>query len=105
MAVADDPASVLTVRARPDDPRVVIERKQWTFVPAVGDQPPSSIRMAAGFKPGLIYELSYVARDPMLSALDSPASATCCPGFARIRLKALLRRSMFFCMASARLAD
>ncbi|MFC4525113.1 hypothetical protein ISN76_02595 [Dyella halodurans] len=63
-AVANDPAAVLTVRTRPDDPRVVIARKRWTFVPATGDQAPSTIRMEGGFKPGQIYELTYVARDP-----------------------------------------
>lgn len=63
-AVADDPAATLTVRARPDDPRVAIERGQWSFVSAAGDQLPSSIRMATGFKPGLIYELAYLAKDP-----------------------------------------
>jgi hypothetical protein len=63
-AVVDDRSATLTTRARPDDPRVAIERSQWSFVPAAGDQPASSIRMAAGFKPGFIYELTYVARDP-----------------------------------------
>ncbi len=63
-AIANDPAAVLTVRARPEDPRIVIERKHWTFAPATGDQPPSTISMKGGFKPGQICELTYVARDP-----------------------------------------
>jgi hypothetical protein len=62
--VKEDPEAVLTFRPRPQDPRRVIERKLWTFVPATNGQPPSSIRMAPGFKPGLIYELTYTARDP-----------------------------------------
>ena len=63
-AVADDPLAVLTARARPGDPRVAVQRKLWSFVPATDGQPPTEIRMRDGFKPGLIYELTYTARDP-----------------------------------------
>src|SRR6202008_560160 len=63
-AIANDPAAGFTVRARPDDPRVGIERKHWMFLPATGDQPPSTISMEGGFKPGQIFDLTYVARDP-----------------------------------------
>ena len=62
--VADDPAAVLTFRPRPQDPRKAIPRKQWAFVPATDSHAPSSIRMIEGFRPGLIYELTYTARDP-----------------------------------------
>ena len=63
-AVENDPAAVLTVRSRPDDPRAVIARDRWSFVPATDGQPATQIRMHDTFKPGLIYELTYTARDP-----------------------------------------
>ena len=63
-AVKDDPLAELTVRARPGDPRVSVQRSHWIFVPASDGQPPTQIRMHEGFKPGLIYELTYTARDP-----------------------------------------
>ena len=63
-AVENDPAAVLTVRSHPEDPRVAIARERWSFVPATDGQPPTQIRMHDTFKPGLIYELSYTARDP-----------------------------------------
>ena len=63
-AVKDDPLATLTVRARPDDPRAAIRRSDWSFVPATDGQAPTQIRMREGFKPGLIYELTYTARDP-----------------------------------------
>ncbi len=63
-AVADDPLAVLTARARPGDPRVAVPRKLWSFAPATDGQPPTEIRMRGGFKRGLIYELTYTARDP-----------------------------------------
>ena len=65
-AVKDDPRAVLTVRARPGDRRVAFQRSRWSFVPASDGQPPTQIRMHEGFKPGLIYELTYAARDPFV---------------------------------------
>jgi Alpha/beta hydrolase domain len=62
--VKDDPRAALTMRARPGDPRVAVQRSRWSFVPASDGQPPTQIRMPDGFKPGLIYELTYTARDP-----------------------------------------
>lgn len=64
IAIANDPAATLSVRAHPGDARALIKREKWTFVPATGGQSPGSLRMGAGFKPGLIYELTYTARDP-----------------------------------------
>lgn len=65
-AVTNDPSAVLTVRDRPDDRRVVIDRAKWSFVSTANHQPSSSLRMEAGFKPGRIYELTYIARDPFV---------------------------------------
>jgi hypothetical protein len=64
IAVKDDRLAALTVRTRPDDPRVAIQRSLWSFVPATDGQAPTQIQMRDGFKPGLIYELTYTARDP-----------------------------------------
>ena len=63
-AVADDRLAALTERAHPNDRRVPIKREQWAFVPADDGQPPTQIRINGGFKPGVIYELTYTARDP-----------------------------------------
>jgi hypothetical protein len=63
-AVTDDHLALLTARSHPDDRRVPIGRNLWSFVPATDGDPPSQIRMKGGFKPGLIYEITYTARDP-----------------------------------------
>jgi len=66
VAVKDDPLAVLTVRARPGDPRVPVQRSLWGFVPATDSHASTQLRMQDGFKPGLIYELTYIARDPYI---------------------------------------
>lgn len=63
-AIKDDRLAVLTERARPGDPRVAIQRSLWSFLPATDGQASTQVRMRDGFKPGLIYELTYTARDP-----------------------------------------
>ncbi|WP_449428150.1 alpha/beta hydrolase domain-containing protein [Rhodanobacter umsongensis] len=68
LAIKDDPLAALTVRARPDDPRVPVQRSLWSFVPATDGQASTQLRMHDGFKPGLIYELTYTARDPYVVA-------------------------------------
>lgn len=66
-ATPDDGAAVLTERARPDDARRVIARGRWHF--AAPQQPggPGRIQLDGGFQPGVIYEVSYVARDPYVT--------------------------------------
>ncbi len=66
-ATPDDPAAVLTTRVRPDDPRIPVARSRWSFV--APDQPggPGRVRLAGGFQTGVIYELSYVAKDPYVA--------------------------------------
>lgn len=63
-AIADDASAVLTQRAHPDDPRIAVGRDLWHFVATTDKQPPTEIALKGGFKPGLIYELTYTARDP-----------------------------------------
>jgi hypothetical protein len=66
-ATANDPAARLTQRARPDDAREAIPRSHWRF--AVPEQPggPGRVQLDEGFKPGVIYELTYVAQGPYVT--------------------------------------
>jgi hypothetical protein len=64
VAVTDDRSALLTARSHPNDRRVPVSRSLWSFVPATDGDPPTKIRMQGGFKPGLIYELTYAVRDP-----------------------------------------
>jgi hypothetical protein len=66
-ATPDDPAAVLTQRARPDDPRVPIPRGQWRFAPPEQPGGPGRVALDGGFKPGVIYELTYVAKHPYVT--------------------------------------
>ncbi|MEO8812905.1 MAG: alpha/beta hydrolase domain-containing protein [Caulobacteraceae bacterium] len=66
-ATPDDPAAVLTVRARPDDPRVPIGRAHWRFVAAGTPGGPGRVALDGGFRPATIYELTYVAKDPYVA--------------------------------------
>jgi hypothetical protein len=67
-ARADDPAAVLTARRRPEDPRVPLSRSAWHVLPAAEGAAPTRIALDGGFKPGVIYELTYLARDPYVVA-------------------------------------
>jgi hypothetical protein len=66
-AVPDDPKAVLTQRAHPDDPRVSVPRRRWRFLPAERPGGPGRVALAGGFRPGVIYELTYVAKDPKVA--------------------------------------
>ncbi|MGH7024585.1 MAG: alpha/beta hydrolase domain-containing protein [Caulobacteraceae bacterium] len=63
-ATPDDPKAVLTGRARPDDARMPIPRGRWRFVAAAEAGGPGRVSLDGGFKPGVIYELTYVAKNP-----------------------------------------
>jgi len=73
--VADpgDPRNVLTVRDRPEAPRQTIARERWRFAHVSdGKVEPSDrfVRLeSASFEPGRIYELVYVAKDPVVAGL------------------------------------
>src|SRR5262249_32098972 len=63
------PDAVLTERDRPDGEHRIIPRSAWSLVtPQDSGAAPTEIRLADGFKPGRIYELTYVARDPTIVA-------------------------------------
>lgn len=60
----------LTKRVNQQDPRVAIPREQYSFaiVPTPeSNQPMINIVLEGGLEPGLIYELIYEAKDPVLS--------------------------------------
>ncbi len=63
----DDPAAALTERARPDDVRRPVDRKRWRFMAAEQPGGPGRVALDGGFKPGVIYELTYKAKDPYVT--------------------------------------
>ena len=58
----------LSERDRPDGERRPIPRAAWSFVTSGEGAAATEITLDGGFKPGLIYELTYTARDPMVVA-------------------------------------
>ncbi len=66
-AVPDDARAILTERARPDDIRRVIARSLWRFLPPTQQGGPGEVGMKGGFQPGLLYELTYTAKDPRVT--------------------------------------
>jgi len=65
--IPDDPAAVLTARARPDDPRRALAREVWRLLPPADPGGPGRIALDGGFQTGQIYEVSYTARDPFVT--------------------------------------
>lgn len=60
----------LTRRLYPHDPRVPIERSQFSLAVqtlADSNQPEVTLTLPGGFEPGVIYELIYEAQDPVLA--------------------------------------
>jgi len=68
VADPDDSRTVLTVRNEPEDKRTVIPRKQWRF-----GLDKHSIEMESGFEAGKIYEVVYIAQDPVVVGLGLAA--------------------------------
>jgi len=66
-ATPGDPAAVLTERARPDDPRRAVARERWSFVAPEMAGGPGRVHLDGGFKPGTLYALRYVAKDPYVA--------------------------------------
>jgi hypothetical protein len=68
----------LTVRAREQDPHVPIPSSEWSFATcATGEAPkpdPKSICYKGGFQPGRLYELIYMAKDPLVLGLGFAAA-------------------------------
>ncbi len=67
-AHANDPDATLTARARPEAPRVALPRQSWRFVAPEKPGGPGRVQLDGGFKPGTLYELTYVAKDPYVTA-------------------------------------
>jgi hypothetical protein len=66
-AVPDDPRAILTERSRPNEARRRIARSQWRFLPPAQAGGPGQVEMKGGFQPGLLYELTYIAKDPKVT--------------------------------------
>jgi hypothetical protein len=72
VADVNDAANVLTVRETPLGERRVIPKTDWSFAHSVnGTITPSDryVYFKSGFEPGKIYELVYVAKDPVVVGL------------------------------------
>jgi alpha/beta hydrolase family protein len=63
------PDAVLSERDRPDGEERLIPRSAWSFVVPNDGAAATEIALAGGLKPGRIYRLTYVARDPIILAL------------------------------------
>ena len=63
----DGPDATLTARPRPEAPRVAIPRESWRFVAPEHPGWPGRVQLDGGFKPGTIYELTYIAKDPYVT--------------------------------------
>lgn len=66
-ATPGDPLARLTQRSRPNDRRLPVARDHWHFVPPEQSGGPGRVQLEGGFKPGVIYELTYVAKDPYVT--------------------------------------
>lgn len=73
----DDPENVLTVRTGRMEPREVIPRENWWFLPEEGDEASDAqltrIVLEGGFRAGNVYELVYRAQDPRVVGLGLAA--------------------------------
>lgn len=66
----------LSQRLYQDDPRVAIERSQFQLevvVESDSNQPIVNLSVAGGFQPGMLYELVYDARNPVLAGAGMAA--------------------------------
>ena len=64
--------AVLTVREKPYDPPQPIARTNWSFTRLDDDCP--VIHYPSGFEPGLIYNLVYIGKDPIVMGLGFAAT-------------------------------
>jgi hypothetical protein len=72
----DEAEAVLTVRATALGSRTPIPRAQWRFGRQEGDTffyDPTFVTLQGGFKPGLIYTVTYTAREPRVVGLGLAA--------------------------------
>ncbi len=74
----DNSHDTLTMRVKQDDPRVVIPRSEWAYAdctstPFPGKQDAQKVCLRAGFDTNHIYELVYIAKDPIVMGLGLAA--------------------------------
>ncbi len=67
LVASNDPAMTLTVRDRNDGPRRTVPREAWKIVEG------THVALDSGFEPGKVYELVYVAKDPVVVGLGPAA--------------------------------
>ena len=75
-AEPDSPKNVLTERESPLAPRRVVPRRNWRFAREEKGAPvpdARSVWLSGGFRPGKIYEVVSVARDPVVAGLGLAA--------------------------------
>lgn len=72
VAEGTEDAARLTVREKPYGPAQPILRDSWSFARLDDGRP--AIRYPAGFEPGLIYNLVYTGRDPLVMGLGFVAT-------------------------------
>jgi len=73
---SDNSDAVLTVRPAPDAERVLIPKDSWSFSrleDGVAIPDPTSLTIAGGFFPGMIYELVYEVQNPRVVGLGLAA--------------------------------
>lgn len=68
-ALTDDAGATLTRRASQKSPSEVMPRERWSFVAPGDGKPLTELRLEGGFQPGYIYEVVYLARDPVVVGL------------------------------------
>jgi hypothetical protein len=71
-ARGNDPEAVLTVREAAFGPRTPIARERWAFGRKVGERTvydPFHVTLEGGFKPGAIYTVTYLVRNPRVVGL------------------------------------
>jgi Alpha/beta hydrolase domain len=68
-ARAGAPDAALTMRERPEGERRIISRSLWSFAAASDGGVPQRLALKGGFEPGHLYELTYTARDPVVTGL------------------------------------
>ena len=69
----EDPEAYMTVRPAPEAARERLPRDSWRFVRRSSTDEPVAVRLDGGFRPGLLYEVVYTARDPRVTGLGLAA--------------------------------
>jgi hypothetical protein len=77
VADPDSPENKMYVRDTVDGPRTLIPRNEWAFVDAKAHRVPATlmnrVHLKGDFTPGRIYEVVYLAKDPVVAGLGPAA--------------------------------